>query len=174
MRFISESVAAEFFRQLGMGPSGLIPGSRAATRFKSDELFYRSRLATARDVSLELARAQGDYAECVVWASNLVWGDRSREEHPPRDWENYALWRQQHGETRSLYDAPGHVFELAEQAELAKLLEMAIHMGWDTLVGARPCKLLIGLSHHDEISFHARSRPTELISKLERLGVKGR
>ena len=32
----------------------------------------------------------------------------------------------------------------------------------------------IELSHHDDIAVHARSRQTELISILERLGMKGR
>jgi hypothetical protein len=170
MRFISPVASEAFFRSLGIGPGGLISGSRTANRFKSDALFYKSRLPMARDVAQVLARAQGEFTECVVWAFDLVWGDRSREEHPPKDWEDYARWRHQQGETRS--DAPGHVFDFSEQVSLARVLELAIYMGWDTLVGARPSKMLVELSHHDSVTIHARSRQTELISQLERLGLK--
>jgi hypothetical protein len=46
-------------------------------------------------------------------------------------------------------------------------------MGWDALVGARPNKILIELSHNDRITIHGRSRPSTLLSELGRLGVKG-
>ncbi len=173
MQFLPQSDAEAFFRHLGFGPKGPVAGSRTATRFRSDDLFYKSRLETAREVSQLLAHAQGDFTECVVWACDLVWGDKTRDEDPPLDWKNYKRWREQHGETRSLYQTPGHVFGSTEHAELVRLLELAIHMGWDTLIGARPSKVLIELSHNDRITIHARSRQRELISALEHLGVKG-
>jgi hypothetical protein len=172
MRFTSKVEAEAFFRSLGIGPGGLAPGNRSATRFKSDDLYYRSRLATAREVSLVLADAQGDFTECAVWPFDLVWGDRSLEEHAPPDWIAYARWRQQHGETRPLREAPGHLFDANERSELARLLELAIYMGWDTLVAARPAKVLVELSHDDRITIRARSRRRALIARLERLGVK--
>jgi hypothetical protein len=171
VRFISKSDAEAFFRPLEIGPGGLMPGSRAATRFKSDDLYYRSRLNTAREVSLTLADAQGDFIECAVWPFALAWGDRSLEERAPADWITYAQWRQQHGETRPLHEAPGHLFDANDRSELARLLELAIYMGWDTLVAARPTKVLVELSHDDRITIHARSRQMALIAKLERLGV---
>lgn len=172
MRFTSKIEAERFFRSLGIGPGGLTRGSRSATRFKSDDLYYRSRLA-AGEVSLVLADAQGDFTECVVWPFDLVWGDRSLEEHAPADWIAYARWRHQQGETRPLREAPGHLLEANERSELARLLELAIYMGWDALVAARPAKVLVELSHHDRITIHARSRQKALIARLERLGVKG-
>jgi hypothetical protein len=172
MRFIGEAEAAAYFQRLGIAPSGLVRGSRAASRFKTDHLFYRSRLNTARSVASVLAGACGDYEECVVWAADLVWGDRSADEYPPPDWVNYRLWREGHGETRGIYDAPGHVFDASERAELERLLELAIYMGWDTLVGPRPCVVLMQLSHHDQISLHARTRKPGLLADLDRLGVR--
>jgi hypothetical protein len=100
------------------------------------------------------------------------WGDRSLEEEAPPDWIDYARWRQQHGETRSLYDAPGHVFGAGETSELARLLELAIYMGWDTLVGTKPAKVVVELSHDDWIRIFARSKQKVLLAKLDKLGVK--
>ena len=172
MRFIGGAEAAAYFRRLGIAPDGLVRGSRAGSRFKTDRLFYQSRLNTARAVASELAGACGDFEECVVWAADLVWGDRSADEHPPADWVDYKQWREAHGETRSLYDAPGHVFDASERGEFERLLELAIYMGWDTIVGARPCVVLIELSHHDEILLHARARKPSLLAALTRLGVR--
>ncbi|MGE3143313.1 MAG: hypothetical protein AB7L65_08320 [Hyphomonadaceae bacterium] len=138
VQFISKSESAAYFHRLGIETDGLFPGSRAAARLKSYELFYKSRLATAREVSLALADAQGDFSECVVWPFDLVWGDQSADEDASADWAAYARWREGHGEPRRLYEAPDHVAEAKEHLELARLLEMAIYLGWDTLVAARP------------------------------------
>jgi hypothetical protein len=173
MRFKSKSDSEAFFRPLGIGPGGLTPNSRTASRFKTARLCYQSRLATAREISLLLADTQGDFIECSVWPTALVFGDRSLDVPAPEDWIAYARWRQKHGETRALYEAPGHFFDTGEQSDLAQLLEQVIYMGWDALVAARPAKVLIELSHNDLITIHARSQQRTLIAKLERLGLTG-
>jgi hypothetical protein len=108
----------------------------------------------------------------VVWAFDLPWGDKSQDPDASNDWITYAKWRRAQGDQRSLYDAPAHVLEPGEQSELRRLLDFAIAIGWDTLVASRPAKVLLELSHHDRITVHARSRQPDLISALQRLGVK--
>jgi len=173
MRFISEIEAKAFFKKLGFQPQGLVPGSRAATKLKTDHLFYQSGIVPYAKIASLLTDTQGDFADCVVWPFDLVWGDRSQEDNPPEAWETYARWRRDHGEELNLRERPGHVFSAGEQAELARLLELALSMGWDTLVAARPAKMLFEFSHNDRISLHSRSHDTDLLSALAKLGVKG-
>ena len=168
MRFTTKPDAEAFFGARQKKTNG----GRGASRFKAGNFHYVSRLTTAAEVSQALADAQGDFTECMVWPSALVWGDRSLEDPAPPDWAAYAQWRQKHGERRSLYEAPGHLFEAHERPELARLLEMAIYMGWDALVASRPFKASLELSHDDRVTIHARTRQAALVAKLEQLGMK--
>ncbi|UPK07611.1 hypothetical protein [Bradyrhizobium sp. 170] len=172
MRFVTQSESEPFFLKLGISRSGLVPGSHSAIRLKTFDAYYQSRLSVAAQVADALATHQGNFTACLLWAHDLVWGDRSLEERPPSDWAEYRRWRQTRGEKRSLRDAPGHFFDNGERDTLASVIEWAIHMGWDTLIAAKPNKAAIHLSHDDRITIYARSRPSELIARLTALGLK--
>jgi hypothetical protein len=74
-------------------------------------------------------------------------------------------------ESRSLYEVPGHVFDRTESTALGKLIEWAILTGWDALIGAKPDRCVIHLSHDDRITIYARSTPARLIRTIEKLGL---
>lgn len=169
MRFVPRSEAVAFFQRLGLGPSGLIQSM--GRRFKSEEFRYRSRLTTAPQVSSLLVEAMGRYDEAMVWPHYVVFGDRSHDADAPPDWVAYRKWRVSHGASLGLHDAPGHLLVADERDEFIRLLELAIYLGWDALVGARRSKVLIELSHHDTITFHSRSRPSQVMAALERHGL---
>ena len=42
-------------------------------------------------------------------------------------WQRYRAWRKNFGESRRLYEAPGHVAEKGEAAEFANLIEFALN-----------------------------------------------
>ena len=91
MRMVPRSEAEAFFRRLGIGPSGPIGGTNR--RLKSEEFYYRSRLATAAKVASLLVEAIGNYDEAMVWPHFVVFGDRTHDEEAPPDWVAYRKWR---------------------------------------------------------------------------------
>jgi hypothetical protein len=172
MRFVTRSESEPVFLKLGIDRSGIVSGSRSATRLKTFDVYYQSRLPVAHQASEALSASQGDFETCLLWAHDLAWGDRSSEEHPPTDWAEYRRWRETLGERRSLHGAPGHLFDAGEHAALAKVIEWAICMGWDALIAAKPAKAVVHLSHDDRITIYARSKPSELIAQLTALGLE--
>ncbi|MDQ0467117.1 hypothetical protein [Labrys wisconsinensis] len=174
MHFVTRSESERFFERMGIDDRGPMPGSRSDARLKIFDVYYQSRLAVADKVSRVLASRQGDFSTCHLWVHGLPFGDRSLDETPPPDWARYRRWREATGETRSLYEAPGHVFQEGEQEVLARVIEFAILLGWDALIAAVPHKGVLDLSHDDRITIYARSRPSGLIVGLERLGLTAR
>ena len=171
MRFVDIPEAASFFRSLGFGPDGPLPGSRAESRFKTKRFAYQSRLAKSADVAGALTAALDEGSDIMVWATQLVFGDRSTEPSPPLHWLPYARWREAQGPSGPLDDCPGHVFAAGERVEAAFVVEQAILMGWDALIGSKTRKPVVTLSHDDIIGVHARSRPASLYLALGRLGL---
>lgn len=159
---------------MGIDGRMLIPGSRSEARLKIFDVHYQNPLAVADKVSRVLASHQGDFSVCHLWMHGLPFGDRSLDQAPPPDWARYRRWREATGETRSLHEAPGHVFQKGEQEALARVIEFAIDLGWDALVAAAPHKGVLDLSHDDRITIYGRSRPSGLIADLQRLGLEAR
>jgi hypothetical protein len=174
MRFITKPESQAYFAKLGIGEQGLVPGSRSAVRLRTFDIYYHSPLAGGREVAHALAAHQGDFSECLLWAHDLIFGDRSLEAQPPPAWSEYRRWRKAERESRSLYEAPGHRFDAGERKAMCGIIELAITMGWDALIAAKPSKLIIHLSHDDRISIYARSRPSDLFDTLRSLGLEPR
>ena len=174
MRFITKSESEAYFAKLGIEGRGLVPGSPSAVRLKTFDIYYRSPFAAAREVEHALAVHQGDFSACLLWACGLIFGDRSLEAAPPPGWSDYRHWREAHGESRSLYEAPGHVFDAGEGEMLSRIIALAIVMGWDALVAAKPGKFTIHLSHDDRISIYARSQPSGLFGALSPRGLEAK
>src|SRR6266508_2115744 len=66
----------------------------------------------------------GAFTEVTLHFSFCVSGD-GWNEHSAADkrWSRYRQWRAANGESRRLYDAPGHQFEPHEAEHLAKAIE---------------------------------------------------
>jgi hypothetical protein len=165
MRFASKAECEALFGRLGFDSNGPIAGSRA-TRQKTFEGFYRSPLASPAYVSKVLATGQGDFTACCLWADDVLGESRNTPAHG-----RYRRWRRAHDEDQSLYDAPGHMFEEGESELLAEVIEMAMEIGWNALVLAKPVRPVIQISHDDWIALHARGRPSALIRRLDALGI---
>jgi len=174
MHFVDRSEPERLFERMGIDGRGLMPGSRSKARLKIFDVYYQNPLTVADKVSRVLASRQGDFSTCHLWVHGLPFGDRSLDQTPPLGWARYRRWREATGETRSLYEAPGHVFQKGEQEALARVIEFAILLGWDALVAAVPHKGVLDLSHDDRITIYVRSRPSGLIVGLERLGLEAR
>ena len=149
VRFLSGEQCQALTRKLGFDCRGPVNGHRAARHLKVFDALYDSRIANGPEVAEALVEHQGAYATCLVWACGLPFGDQSQEGEPRSDWKRFRDWRRREGEWRTVYDAPGHLFEGHERAALAKLIEWALYMGWDALVAAAPGKGAVLLSHDD-------------------------
>jgi len=84
-------------------------------------------------------------------------------------WQRYRHWRQNLGESRRLYDAPGHVASKGEAGELAKVIEFALILGWDAIVLAEPGRNRLFLSHDDRLEVYRCAKWRGLEKKLAHL-----
>lgn len=176
MRFTDKQEAAAAFARLGFDASGkLVAGSHGAAHLRAEGFYYdsgRLRSGLAGDLSCAMIDELGEFSSCLLWACDLVWGDRSREAAPPDEWLAFRRWREEHGESRGLYDAPGHAFGPGERATAGFVIEKALLLGWDALIMTKAGKPILRLSHDDDITIFSRSRPGRLIHRLEKLGLK--
>jgi hypothetical protein len=171
MRFLDRSECEEYVSRSGVDHQEVILGRRIQKMKSAVTFFYQSRMEEASSVSSCLVEYIRDFSWAMLWAYDLPFGDRSREENPPSDWRRYSKWRRSAGENRMLYDAPGHLFEPHEKFKLGQVIEFAIYMGWDAVLLAQPLRCLITLSHDDLITVQARHNVTALSDQLRRLGL---
>src|ERR1700761_5540937 len=120
MRFSSRAECEALFGRLGVGRRGPIAGTWAA-RLKAFIGYYKSPLPTAAQVGKALARSQGDFLLCCLWADDILGDSRETPAH-----RRYRRWRSACGEKGPLCDAPGHMFEAGEGDLLAEVAEMAL------------------------------------------------
>jgi hypothetical protein len=85
-------------------------------------------------------------------------------------WTRYRQWRSANGETRRLYDAPGHPFESREARQLSETIAFSLAPGWDALLAATPGRQLMALSHDDRIEIHRGFGGRSLADPLLALG----
>jgi hypothetical protein len=65
------------------------------------------------------------WTECLVIITQ--WGVWPSAE----DWPRFYSWRGNNGSKFSLYDAPGHLFNLTDFSELKELLTQVFEFGWE-------------------------------------------
>ena len=171
MRFLTVSECAELSSQAGFTLGDLLSGNRFADLRHVAVFPYKSRMNHADIVARHLAASLGNFTWALLWAHGLPWGDRSLEEEPPKDWRDYARWRRSSGEERALLEAPGHLFEPNEQAQLVRVTELAIYTGWDAVLFANPLDCVIALSHDDFIRIQARHDLAALLQRLRECGI---
>jgi hypothetical protein len=171
MRFLAPPECAAFATQVGLDHRKPSARKRIDTLKNAADFFYKSRMKDAHAVAVPLARSLGEFTWALLWAYSLPWGDRSHEDNAPVDWRRYAHWRQSVGDERTLYEAPGHLFEPDEQSKLAEVIEFAIYTGWDAVVFARPLRCVMALSHDDVIKIQSRHNLSPLAEELRRLGL---
>lgn len=106
------------------------------------------------------------YSTCLVWVTQSgIW--RSSE-----NLHLYHVWRKSHGDSRFLFEAPGHWFLDYERTDLITLLHMALLFGWDAHVVPSPNGAAAFLSH-DEVCDFAFSHEASIPAVMERFAKMG-
>lgn len=172
MRFLSSPESEELATRVGLDPHDIRDGARMRNMKSGAFFFYKSPMTDdhAHAVARHLIDLLGEFSFAMLWAYDLPFGDRLRDENP-EGWRRYAQRRQAAGESRTLHDAPGHLFEPNDSIEIADAIAFAIEAGWDAVMIARPLRCLVTLSHDDLIAIQSRHNLTALSSKLTRLGL---
>lgn len=134
-------------------------------------LYYSSGQKDYAPAARLIAQAAGEFSEAAVLFSFCVTGDGWLE-HNRADsrWQTYRQWRKNLGETRRLYDAPGHLVECGEAEHLSRIIEFALILGWDALVTAKPGRNLLFLSHDDRLEMMVGFESRALARQLLKLG----
>lgn len=78
-----------------------------------------------------------NWIECmVVITLTGVWPNAE-------DWPRFYGWRGKNGSKLSVYDMPGHLFELKDISELKELLTQVFEFGWEGYMLVKTEELLI-------------------------------
>jgi hypothetical protein len=134
-------------------------------------LYYRSGNRDYSDAANIITASIGDFAEANLHFLFCVGGDGWNEGTAANErWSRYRRWREANGESRRLYDAPGHRFERGDTQQLSKAIEFSLRLGWDALVAAEPGRQLLLLTHDDRIEIYRGLEWRSLAGELIRLG----
>jgi hypothetical protein len=109
-----------------------------------------------------------DTNEWLLWA--LGWGARLDEEYP-------ELWyeiREHHGESRSIIDAPGHLFSQDEQGLARAMTRLAMLFGWAAFLIPDPASfvVLLGDDEHLDLSASAGITIGDVATEITELWTK--
>lgn len=108
------------------------------------------------------------YSTCLVWVTQSGIWPSSENLHL------YHVWRRSHGDTRFLFEAPGHWFLDYERTDLVTLLHLALLFAWDVYVVPSPSYGAVFLSHDEFADFYFRSAESRkaFVSRLALAGDK--
>lgn len=134
-------------------------------------LYYASgRASYAADAS-EIVTSLKAYSQATLVFELAITGDGyAGTNQPDPRWKAYRRWRSSVGETRRLYDAPGHVFAAEDRESLLWVMDLALQIGWDTWLAATPGRHLAFLSHDDRIELYSGLEARVLAKRLLALG----
>ena len=134
-------------------------------------LYYQSGSRDYSTAADAIARSTGKFSEATVLFLFCVSGD-GWDEHSANDprWNRYKSWRAANNEGRRLYEAPGHRFEPHEVEPFSKTIELALELGWDAFIAAKPGRQLLFLSHDDRLEIYRGFGGSLLVRQLTGLG----
>jgi hypothetical protein len=133
-------------------------------------LYYNSGAHNYSHAANAIAASTGKFTQVTLlflWCLSGGWDERTATSEP---WSRYRQWREATGETRPLYDAPGHQFEAHEVEHFSKAVEFSLQLGWDALVATKPRRQLLLLSHDDRMEIYRGFERRLLAEKLIALG----
>jgi len=134
-------------------------------------LYYKSGKRDYSEAANAIATSLGRFTEATLCFSFCISGDGwGIDPQPDERWVRYRQWRGAQGENRRLFDAPGHLFGSHEAEQLSRTLVFAFELGWDALLGVKPGRQLLSLSHHDRLDVYRGFGGRSLADKLIPLG----
>jgi hypothetical protein len=102
-------------------------------------LYHNSGCADYSAATRAMTAAIGEFIEASLHFLFCVSGDGWSEGNEMNEqWRGYRQWRGARGQHRRITDAPVHVFVHDEAEQLCKALELALQLGWDALLSAKP------------------------------------
>ena len=105
--------------------------------------------------------------ECLMWViEHGIWPSSE-------NWHLFGRLRQSYGETRTLDEAPGHLFTSDEAADVTTFVEVSISCGWGFyLLTSGPRQAF--LSHDEYVDFVVESEDASgaLIAELKESRVR--
>ena len=134
-------------------------------------LYYESGHRDYSEAANAIVAAAGKFTDATLHFLFCVSGDGWNDGLGADErWDRYKRWRGANGESRRLYDAPGHRFEAHEAGHLSDTIAFALQLGWDALIAARPGRQLLFLSHDDRMEIYRGFEWRSLAEKLMKLG----
>lgn len=86
----------------------------------------------------------------------------------------FDSYRKSLGETRDLFDAPGHLFDNADLDRLECLLDLVLYFYWDAILIDGTATLAVSASHDEWVSLHAKAEAdlSQMQQEFESLKLK--
>ena len=174
MEFLTRDQCFDFAKRAGVvaKPSRDLP--RIAKKHAA--VFYAESIKPIARRSAEIvAEWFPKYETALLWISGWPFGDGWGEHDSPMrtrpEWKRFHELRRSQGEQRRLHDAPGHLLGTEERTVIANLSELAIVIGWDSMLLAKPNRAVIYLSHDDDITVQSDRNISSLSAALAELGL---
>jgi hypothetical protein len=133
-------------------------------------LYYNSGNRDYAAAANVITASIGAFTEATMLFLYSISVDGGHEGMADGRWSRYRRWRDANGDTRRIYDAPGHRFKFHEVRQLSEALAFSLELGWDALLAARPGRQLMALSHDDRIEIHRGFERRLLADQLIALG----
>jgi hypothetical protein len=109
--------------------------------------FARTTCSKLLRLSGVLASKFEPFEQCLLWVT--LWGIWTSSEN----WHLFYRLRETYGERRPIWDAPGHLFEKHESADLTTFIQLALIFGWDFYVLSAPSGQVAFVSHDEYLRF---------------------
>lgn len=126
--------------------------------------------SNARDRCHPLANALlawcGGFEHAVLWVTEFGIWPSSENLHL------YYAVRRSYGDTRAIWEAPGHEFLKHEHTDLVTFLDIALQFGWGCLLFGPPQRASLIVSHDEWVQFGSEENLREVASDAEKFGLK--
>ena len=132
--------------------------------------FIRFSIEDALNARFALARLFvswfGEFRDCEFWISEYgIWPSFE-------DRNLYRRLRRTHGDFRELHEAPAHLFEFGEKADLETYLGIAMIFGWGGHILPDPLRVYIFLSNDGWLHVAAREGIGKIMSDLDKFEIE--
>ena len=122
-------------------------------------------IGDGRAATVALARLMvgwlGGFSSCLFWVTEYGIWPSSENRHL------YYRLRSSYGDLRSLSEAPGHLFDDYETADLVTFLDLALQFAWGGHLLCAANANHIVLSHDEWVRVHARSNRDQILRDIK-------
>jgi hypothetical protein len=174
MDFLTKQQCMDMMESASLHSDEVMRLRRIPERKNAADFFHPDSSAKMTRAGAVIADWFPKYKWALFWFSGSPfgdgWGEFDGGVRARPQWGRLKAWRESHGAHGRVYDTPGHLLTSDERSALLPLAAMAIGIGWDCALVARPSRALVYFHHDEVLKIQSDHNVTMLAKKLEKLG----